>query len=103
MEKSLTSASAESSSAVEVIKKKCGDLEGRLEKLASEKERLEAELGEKGPYCYDVRKQFRIFETCGITQPLPSFCVLFWYPLPNGSLSVDVIYVCSQRRRRQKG
>ena len=50
MEKSLTSASAESSSAVEVIKKKCGDLEGRLEKLASEKERLEAELGEKGPY-----------------------------------------------------
>ena len=47
MEKSLTSASAESSSAVELIKKKCGDLEGRLEKLTSEKERLESELGEK--------------------------------------------------------
>ena len=47
MEKSLTSASAESSSAVEVIKKKCGDLEGRLEKVTSEKERLESELGEK--------------------------------------------------------
>ena len=41
-ERSLTSASAESTSAVELINRKCADLEGRLEKLASEKERLES-------------------------------------------------------------
>ena len=47
VEKSQVSASAESSAAVALIKRKCSDLEGRLEKLTAEKEALESELGEK--------------------------------------------------------